>query len=238
MADSTALISVDQIVTRYLFSYKKPLEDATLYVEHCCTAIQDFNLYDGQLATYQKYTLSATTKWLDMPDDMLTFVDLVTPFRGSMWSFTRKDRIVMTTTTVGAVEGQDDLQGEGHTIDQPRVTGYGAKGGWNKFRYNVDWATRRIYIDDDITEYIVLYYVSSGIKVGATTEVPSFLIPMLHAYLLWKETYWLPELVRERESRKADYWREKLNVRGLVNAMSAEEWRDIFYSSFTQSPQR
>jgi hypothetical protein len=235
---SNALISVDSIVSRYLLLYKKPTEDAVIYTEHSCMAIQEFNLYDGNLVTYAKFTLDATKKWLDMPDDMLDFVDLVTPFHGSMWSFTRKDRIVMTTTTTGGVEGRDDAQGEGVEIDQPKVTGYGAKGGWNKFRYNVDWRTRRIYIDDDITEYIVLYYVSSGIKATGTTEVPAFLLPMIHTYLLHKETYWIQGLERERGARETDYWKEKMKVRNLINAMSLSEWQDVFYSSFTQSPQR
>jgi hypothetical protein len=231
-------IPIEQAVTRFLFSYKKSLDDATIYTEHACNCYQDFNLYDGNIATYAKFTLDPNLKWLDMPDDMQSFIDLVTPFRGSFWSFSEKSQIVHTTTTTGGVEAQDDDQGEGHTIDQPRVTGYGAKGAWNKFRYKLDWETRRIYIDDDITEYIVLLYVSSGIKATGTTEVPTFLIPMINAYLLHKETYWIPGLERERQMREADYWKEKMRVRNLINSMSYEQWRDIFYSSFTQSPQR
>jgi hypothetical protein len=236
---SNALIKVEEIVTRFLFKYKKPLEDATLYVEHVCNAVRDFSLYDGTMVTSTKLTFDVTKRWLDMPDDMQVFVDLVTPLNGSYWSFTKQDRIVTTTTTTGGVEGRDDAQGEGHTIDQPRVTTYGAKGGWNKFRYTIDWASRRIYIDEDLTgEHIVLIYVSSGIKTSGDTTVPEFLTPMLDDYLLWKETYWLPGLARERQMREADYWKEKMKVRNLVNAMSVEEWKDIFYGSFTQTPQR
>jgi hypothetical protein len=235
---SDALIDINEVVTRFCLLYKKPTEDIVTYVEHACMAYQHFNLYDGNLMTYQKFTLSATNKWIDMPDDMQGFLDLVTPYRGSMWSFTRKDRIVMTTTTVALVEGQDSAQGEGQSIDQPRVTGYGAKGGWNKFRYNVDWAARRIYIDDDITEYIVLYYVSSGIKATGATEIPAFIIPLIHTYLLEKETYWIPGLERERGMRKDEYNRTRMEIRELVNSMSLAEWQDIIYASITQSPQR
>jgi hypothetical protein len=173
-----------------------------------------------------------------MPDDMQGFVDLMTPFRGSWWPASQKDQIVNTTTTVGGVETRDSNQGEGVTIDQPRVTGYGSKGAWNKIRYKLDWETRRIYIDEAVTDYLVLFYVSSGIKVGATTEVPTFLIPMINAYLLWKESFWVPGLAPERESRKADYWREKLNVRNFINSMSLSQWQDVIYGSLTQSPQR
>jgi hypothetical protein len=238
MADTNALLNIERIVTEFLLGYYKTTDDYFIYLNHACRCYQDFNLYDGNVVTYAKFTLDPNLKWLDMPDDMQTFVDLVTPFRGSNWSFTAKDRMVTTTTTTGGVEAQDDDQGEGHNIDQGRVTGYGAKGAWNKFRYKIDWATRRIYIDDDITEYIVLFYVSSGIKATGDTEVPAFIAPMIDAYLLWKETFWKMDLVRERESRKSDYWREKMKIRDLINAMGKEEWLDIIYGSLTQSPQR
>jgi hypothetical protein len=236
---SNALLDIEEIVTRFLLKYKKPLDDTLLYVEHACNAVRDFNLYDGNLVVSYKTTLDATKKWIELPDDFLTFVDLVTPNEGAWWSFTRRDQIVTTTTTTAGVEGRNSAQGEGVMIDQPRVTGYGAKGGWNKFRYTIDLAARRIYIDgDDITEYIVLLYVSSGIKTSGATTVPDFLTPMIDAYLLVKETYWLTELTRERPMREQSFWNERMRVRNLVNSMSLAEWSDLFYSSFTQSVKR
>jgi hypothetical protein len=175
-----------------------------------------------------------------MPDDMQQFVDLVTPIHGGWWSFTEKNQIVTTTTFTGLTEGRDSTQGEGVTIDQPRVTSYGAKGGWNKFRYTIDWAARRIYVDQtyDATDYIVLIYVSSGIKADDTTLVPEFLTPLVDAYLLLKETYWIPGLERERPMRDSDYWREKMRIRNLINSMTFDQWRDIILSTSTQAPQR
>jgi hypothetical protein len=233
-----AVIDINEIVSRFCLLYKKSTEDVVTYVEHACMCYSDFNLYDGNVVTYAKFTLDLTKKWIDMPDDMQTFVELTTPDRGSNWSFTEKSKMVTTTTTTGGVEGRDEAQGEGVPIDQNRVTGYGAKGGWNQFRYKIDWATRRIYIDGDITENIVLFYVSSGLKTTGSTEVPAFVMPMIHAYLLHKETYWVPGLERERGIREVDYWKEKMRVRNLINAMTYDQWKDIFLSSATQSPQR
>jgi hypothetical protein len=235
---TNALLNIEEIVSRFLFKFKLPLEDAVIYIEHACNAVRDFNLYDGNLVTYKKYTLDITKKWLEMPDDMLGFVDLVTPLRGSFWSFSEKSKIVTTTTTTGGVEGQDSDQSEGVQIDQPRITAYGARGAWNKFNYNIDWTTRRIYIDDEITEDIVLFYVSSGVKTASSTEVPDFLTPVIDSYLLWKSSYWRMELARERQMLERDYQNERMKLRGFVNSMSYEQWRDIFYFSFTQSPQR
>lgn len=241
MADfANALASIEQIVTTYLFAYKKPTEDYALYVQHACQAVQDFNLYDGNLVVTQKVTINATLQCIEMPVDMLVFVDLATPTNGAWWSFTERNQIVNTTTFTGAVEGRDPNQGEGETIDQPRVTGYGAKGGWNKFKYTIDWAARRIYVDDvySANDYIVLMYVSSGIKATGETLVPMFLVPVIEAYLLERETFWIPDLTRERPIRHEEYWRKRMDVRNLVNSMSYNQWRDIILSSMTQSPQR
>ena len=238
MADTTAMVSLEKVVSTYLADYKLPTEDWVSYMGHACKVVQDFNLYDGNIVTTQKVTIDTTLKCIELPDDFLRLVDLVTPLRGQWWSFTEKDRIVNTTTTTDSVEGRDLTQGEGQTIDQTRVTSYGAKGGWNKFRYTLDTKARRIYVDDDITDYVVLIYVSSGINATEETLVPTTLMPMIDAYLNWKGSYWRPEIMNQRESLYLDYWREKQKVRNLIASMTEMQWRDLLYSTFTQSPQR
>jgi hypothetical protein len=241
MAEFTnALLPIEQVVTTYLFAYKKPTEDYSLYMQHAAQCLQNFNLYDGNLPVQTKVTINSTLKCIEMPDDMQSFIDLLTPISGSWWSFTQKNQMVNTTTTTAGVESRDDIQGEGVKTLHDRTGGYGAVGGWNKFNMTLDWASRRIYIDDEYetTDYFVLVYVSSGIKVLDETLVPAFFTPVIDAYLLWKESYWLPEFARERQMRYQDYWKEKRDVRDLINSMSVSQWRDIFYSSCTQTIKR
>lgn len=240
MADTTALIPIEQIVTTFLFSYKRTTEDYSLYVQHACRALEDFNLYDGNIVQTTKVTLNTTLKCIDMPTDMQQFIELVTPIEGQWWSFTEKSRIVNTTTFTGLVEGRDETQGEGVEIRQQRVTTYGAKGAWNKFNYTIDWKARRIYVDDTYTanDYFVLMYVSSGINATGETTVPAFLVPLIEAYLFERETYWIPELVRERDIRERAYGKKKMEIRNLINSMTVDSWRDIFLGSATQTIQR
>lgn len=238
--DTNALISIERVVMDFLHGYKKGTEDYSLYVHHACKCYQDFNLYDGEILQTAKVTINTTLKCIDMPDDLIKFIDLVTPASGVWWSFTRKDDMVNTTTTVAGVETRDSAQGEGVKIDQGRYSSYGAEGAWNKFKCTVDMAARRIYVDDSYTanDYIVIIYVSSGINATGETTVPSFIIPMIDNYLLEKETYWIPELARERQMRWDQYWKEKMKVRNLINAMSKDQWLDLFASNYTQTPQR
>lgn len=240
MADTTALIPIEQIVTDFLLGYERGTERYAIYLRHACICLQDFSLYDGEILTTAKVTIDPVLKCIDMPDDLLKFIDLVTPIKGGWWSFTQKDNIVNTTTTTSGIEGRDIAQGEGVRIDVDRVVGYGAKGGYNKFRCTVDMAARRIYVDNTYpgTDYIVLMYVSSGISVTGDTKVPSFLIPLFDAYLLWKETIIDLNLAKLHDQRFDQYWKEKMKVRNLINAMSKDTWMDIFASSYTQTPLR
>jgi hypothetical protein len=240
MSDTAALISIEKIVTDFLFAYRKGTEDYPLYVRHAAVCFQDFNLYDGEIFQTTKVTINPTLKCIEMPDDLLKFIDLVIPIKGGWWSFTQKDNIVTTTTMVGAVETRDPLQGEGAKIDVDRVVSYGAKGAYNKFRCTVDMVTRRIYMDNIYTanDYMVLLYVSSGINASGETKVPSFLIPVFDAYLLWKETIIDLNLAKLHDQRFDQYWKEKMKVRNLINAMSKDQWLDIFASGYTQTPQR
>jgi hypothetical protein len=61
---------------------------------------------------------------------------------------------------------------------------------------------------------------------------------MIEAYLFERETFWMPELVRERENRFNNYWREKMKIKNLINSMTVDAWKDIFLGSATQTIQR
>lgn len=83
MAHTNALINVETVVSRFLFKYKLSTDDALIYTEHVCNAIRDFNLYDGDLATTAKVTVNAN-KWIEMPSDLIGFIDLVIPYGGGL----------------------------------------------------------------------------------------------------------------------------------------------------------
>ena len=240
MADTSALISLERIVTDFLFGYEKSTERYAIMLRHACLCYQDFNLYDGEIQTSAKVTINPFLKCIELPDDCQKVIDISTPNKGGWWSFTQNDNIVNTTTTVGGVETRDEAQGEGAKMDVGVFTGYGATGGYNNFKCTVDMAARRIYTDSAYTanDYIVLVYVSSGINANGETKVPSFLIPLFDAYLLWKETIIDMNLAKLHQQRYNQYWQEKMKVRSLINAMSKDMWLDIFASGYSQAPRR
>lgn len=238
MAHTNALVNIETIVDEYIHGYKKSSEDYFTYLLHACYCYRDFRLYDSDQVVTAKVSVSAN-KIIEMPVDMLQFVDLcISTGDGEFWSFTENRSIVNTTTFTGLTEGLDSDVGEGVGVATPRSTGYAVRGAVNDYNYMLDWEARRIFVDGIDSDTVVLFYVSSGADVTATTQVPSFIAPMIHSYLLWKESYWLPDLARERTLRERDYTNSKLTIRNLINSMSYNQWRDIILGSISQAPKR
>ena len=233
-----ALIDINQIVDEFLLSYKKSTEDSFIYLQHACNCVRDYHLFDSLNVVTEKVTINAN-KWIDMPSDMVGFNGLfVLQTNGSYWPCTeRKDMITTTTTTAGVV-GRDSTVGEGAALTDPKSVTYGGVGGVNDYYYNPEWKARRIYTEGFTTETVVLKYTTTGIEISGTTNVPTFITPLIHDYLLWKECYWLQGLERYTELREKNYNRSELKIRGLINSMTENEWKDLFLSITTMSPLR
>jgi len=234
---TNALITIDEIVSRYLFKYKLPLEDALIYTEHCANAIRDFNLYDSADVVSEKVAISSLGI-IEMPSSMVGFNGLFYTVSGELWAFTRKDTIVNTTTTVGLVETQDSTFGEGVAIQDPKSDTYGGVGGVNDYYYTIDWKARRIFCEGIKSDTVLLRYTASGIEIAGTTYVPEMLTPMLDFYMLWKSSYWIKDLVRERENLEKSYDKSVLKIRNFINSMTYDEWHDLLLGITTMSPIR
>ncbi len=233
---TSALVDINSIVTDYLLGYKKTTEDSFTYLKHACDCVRSFHLFDSPNVVSEKVTISALGI-IEMPEDMLGFNGLFKPLDGELWAFTRKDTIVNTTTFTGSTEGQDSDFGEGVGITDPKSDDYGGVGGVNDYYYTIDWKARRIFCEGITSETVLLRYTTSGVEVSGTTYVPSFVIPMIEAYLKWKEAYWTGE-ERFAEARERTYIREEMKVRNLVNSMTYDEWRDLLLSQTTMTPIR
>ena len=234
---TSALINVETVVSRYMLKYRLSTDDAFILTEHACDCVSHFNLYDSDFATTAKTSVDAN-KIIEMPSDMVAFVDLVVPYNGKWWSFTEKREIVNTTTFTGLVEGRDATVGEGVDIDTGRKTGYASRGAINDFNYTIDWKARRIFCTGVQSETVVLIYVTSGIEATGTTQVPIYLIDVIDAYLTWKRSYWDNSIRNERQLLERDYTNARLSARNLVQGMSYNAWRDIILGGTLQAPQR
>jgi hypothetical protein len=235
--DTNALISLETAVTNFLLKYKKGTDDYVVYLEHGANLLREFRTHDSQEARTEKIAVSALGI-VEMPDDMISFKEISVAWNGQWWTMTNKPDMVNTTTFTGPVEGHDTAFGEGVSIPDNRTTGYGASGGVNNYYYMLDWNARRIFLDGIKSDTVLLKYVSSGISATGTTYIPDLLTETLDNYLLFKETYWISGLARERQIRQKDFENARLRVRNLLNSLTASQWRDVFWGSFRQAPSR
>jgi hypothetical protein len=237
MASTSALLTINDVIDRFLLKYKKTTEDAVIYTEHACNCVRDFSLYHGNEITTAKVSIDANYI-IEMPSDMIGFVDLCWYFAGKWWSFTEQRDIVNTTTFTGLVEGRDSAFQEGQPISHATTYGYGARGGVNAYNYSIDWQARRIFVEGVNSDTAVLMYTGTGITANGTTYVSDLLTPVIDNYLLYVETFWLKDLVREREMRKKAYNDEVLKARNFVNALTYNQIRDLIMGTTTQGIKR
>lgn len=237
MADTSALIMVEQAVTDFLLANKRSTEDYITYLANALKMLTDFMIHSSNEYRSEKTAVNALGI-IEMPNDLIRLKDVCVPRNGEWWTMTERPAKVNTTTTTLGVEGQDTDFGEGVAVRDGITTTYGALGAVNDYYYTVDYKARRIFCDGIVSDTVLLQYVSSGINATEATYIPILIVPMLEAYLLWRETFWILQTARERDSRKNDYRDEKLKVRNVLNGLTTNQWRDIFWGSFTMTPKR
>jgi hypothetical protein len=235
--DSPAIIAIEEVVTRYLFKYKKDTTDYNIFLEHACNVIRDFQVHDGDKFRSEKISVSALGI-IEMPTDLIRLVDVCVPKNGEWWTMTERSAKVNTTTFTGLAEGQDTDFGEGVALLDNNSYGLASRGAVNQYYYMVDYNARRIFCDGIISDTVLLKYVSSGISATATTYIPEMLTPLIDSYLLWKESYWIKDLVRERQLREKDFTNERLRIRNVLNGLTASQWQDLIWGSTSQNPKR
>ena len=232
-----ALVSINQIVSRYLLKNEKSLDRAFIYTEHACDCVRELHLYDLPNLVTEKVVISALGI-IELPTDMIGFNGLYKFIDGVKWQFTLRDDIITTTTTTLGAEGQDADYGEGEALKDPKTSTYGGVGGVNDYYYKPDWKARRIFCEGIISDTAVLEYTTSGIEISGTTYVPDMVSSVIDAYLQWKECFLDVRLERYAAIREKSYLDRENRVRNLVNAMSYSEWHDLLLSITTMSPLR
>jgi len=232
-----ALVSLNQIVSRYLIKNEKSTDRAFIYTEHAGDCVRELHLYDLPNLVTEKVSIDALGI-IELPSDMIGFNGLYIFTDGKKWNFTQRDDIITTTTTTDGAEGQDDDYGEGESLKDPKTDTYGGVGGVNDYYYKIDWKARRIFCDGIISDTAVLEYTTSGIEVTGTTYVPDFISPVIDAYLDWKSCFLDIRLERYAAQREKSYLDRENRVRNLVNGMSYNEWRDLLLSITTTAPLR
>ena len=93
------LVSINQIVDRFLLKNEKSLDRAFIYLEHACDCVRELHLYDLPNLVTEKVAVSSLGI-IEFPASMIGFNGLYKFVDGVKWGFTQRDDIITTITII------------------------------------------------------------------------------------------------------------------------------------------
>lgn len=184
-----------------------------------------------------KATVDTTINAIEMPSDCLKVLGVAIANNGRIWTLTRDDTLIPTTTTVNSQETLDNAYQEGFAPNDESLYRPGDFGGRNEAYYVVDEPNRRVLIRGKSVSSVFLIYISSGIEVSATTYIPMKCYQAIKTYCAWKwhESEW--EAMNKIAYYEDQYYIE-LNKLEQFEAPSFQELYDAFLKTLTPSIKR
>jgi hypothetical protein len=188
MAEVSGVITVNKFVAKMLFKSGKNDDEHLRYLQIALDGLKQLFLQKVGYITNTKATIDTDTNTVDLPDDFMGLISLSIPDSGRMWTLTRDDSLIPTTSLdINSDEYLDTDDGEGVDLSEEYVPiGYGARGGYNDWYYTLDLKKRRIIVSGRSVSHVIIRYVSSGINATEATEIPLSLEPVLEAWLFYK----------------------------------------------------
>ncbi len=236
MADTSGITKIEDIVDRFTFMYKVPMEDHALYLEHACAFYKTIRTHHAGSFKETKVAVDSLG-FIDYPSDYIDLVKLYLPKDGGIWSFTRNDGLVTTTTTVDGADTFDTDYGEGTGIRDDRITSYGAVGGVNDYYYKPIDEDRQFLVSGVTSANVTLRYKTSGLSLSGETYVPSIMEDCMMAKLKKERAYIEDVTIGKLQLFRQELLDEIMLLR-KTTLPTLDEFRDALSSVTTQVPMR
>lgn len=238
MAEISGLLSLDKFVRKVMFKMKKENDNYFRYLMIAQDGLRHLFMHKLGYFTHVKLTVDSDTNTIDFPTDYVHYVSLSIPDDGRMWTLTRDDSLVPTTSTDDDGEYLDDDYGEGYDLSEEYVPlGYGARGGYNDTYYTIDHKNRRFIIAGVSPSHVILTYISSGINDGSETYMPLYAEMPLEKFMLWQLSEYDSENRMITAEKKRAYESAIRQMRKLL-APTLDEIMDAIARTTNQSIRR
>lgn len=235
--DSSGVSTLSALVKNVL--YRNGLnQNQYFYVfQSVIDAIREIHMFHTNKCKVVKVIVNTDTNTIDWPDDYLGMVYLAIPVNGQLWTLTRDNNIVPTTTLVNGQETLTSEQGEGVQSQRGQSYGYGTTGGRNVLYYTEDQNNRRFFINGANPLNVILAYQSSGVMDEDT------LIPLKYRNAINFYVRWMLYLRDDSgDLKKADYfldlYEQEINKLTAYEDPTMPEIYDALYSTYTGTYQR
>ena len=239
MAEIDGTMTVNAFVKKFLFKLGKNDDEYLRYLQIALDGLRHLYMHKLGYIESSKETVDTDTNTVDFPDDYVGFISLSVPVDGRMFTLTRDDSIVPTTSTdIAGDEYLDSDDGEGVDLSEEYVPlGYGARGGYNDWYYTIDHKQSRFIISGRSADHVILRYVSSGINATSATSIPLYLEEVLECYIRWMVSDYDDEH-RGIVGDKKQAYNAALRRMVKFNAPAIYEIKDAIMSTASQSIRR
>jgi hypothetical protein len=200
--DTPGYRTLKQIVKDIHFEGGYGMEDWKYLGQFALNAIRDIHMFHTKKTKVVKVVVDPSTNTIDWPDDYIGLCFLGVPRNGQLWTLTRDNNLITTTTLVNGQETLTPSQGEGVIPLEGQIVGYGTKGGKNDFYYTEDEANRRFFIIGANPANVLLGYMSSGVTDKDTV------IPIRFKEAIINFSRWKLKLREPIDYKGADYFKD------------------------------
>jgi hypothetical protein len=239
MSDTKGVITINEVVKEYLQQSRiSPMESIRVF-QMCLNGIRECNLFDIR-ESRKTVKLAMDGNYIaTLPEDFVSMIKLGMPFSGKIWTYTKDEDIITTTTELDGEEVLIHTDGEGVSINPEYYEGYGAKGGINREGYyKFDYPNHRIIFRNVSRSEVLLEYASSGVSLTGVTFVPVTIKPTLKAFINLEMIRYrpdVPDAKKDYAERQLEKERGKLR---LITMPTLQEISDAWLSENSLAPTR
>jgi hypothetical protein len=194
--------TLKQIVKDIHFESGYGVENWDQIGQFSINAIRELHMFHTKQFKISKVIVDTQTNTIDWPTDYIGLCYIGIPKDGKLWTMTREQNLITTTTLVNGQETLDPLQGEGLFPSDGQLVGYGTHGGKNSFYYSEDELNRRFILVGANPINILLGYISNGVSDKDSV------IPIRYKECIINFVRWKLKLREPIDYKGADYFKD------------------------------
>ncbi len=143
----------------------------------------------------------------------------------------RSEKLVQSSLFLGGVNNQAVLYGG--WINTP----YNLTGGYNYFYYNVNRLTNELYLSGLVPgQVIAMEYKSSGVRLDGITMIRLQATEALISWMMMTAQKF--NVIQSAENWKVTHYEDLNELESLDQAITMDEFKDILYGTWKQTPKR
>jgi len=235
MAHTSGWITIKQMVNEILFETGMDTGYYKKCMHHVINGVREMNKFYCDGVKTEKVTCDSIGV-IDMPSDYVEFVRLSFNYGGLMYSLTRRDDIVKTTTLSEGDETLDSDIGEGVALDTGKDYKYATTGGKNDYYYTIDVENDRFIVRGIPTRTLFLQYISSGIDLddGNGTNIPVKIKEALKSYVLYKNALMDIKADKRLVPLYKQEYNEEVSKLKFLELPTGDELLDMIYGTYSE----